>query len=142
MVKKMASFLLLVLLAGCHQLQPFIYNMTPYPIDITFSTKGRDFTTTACLPPGLEFITYGVAVPKLTSLIITDNTGKVYAYSTADLAALRPPHSSDMWAFYPSGLRYIPKAERSPFEAQFERDMNTRTECQTDAVQDNNSTTQ
>lgn len=120
-LKKFALPILLLLLAGCEGPRQLIFNMTEYPIKITYSLEMFQ-NWPVCLMPGGSA---GVIGPpfgyEIKDLTVSDSAGQTHVYSTIDLAALRGSNSSDMWAYYPNGLRFVPDNERSRFESLFDK---------------------
>lgn len=98
-----------IFLVGCEGPRDIIYNMTPCTITVTYSAANIDKNMLR-LPSGDKAGTVGVFSPQLREITIVDSEGIAHSYSASDLARLRQSGQTDLWAYYPDGLKFITNA--------------------------------
>jgi len=105
--EKVALVLLLLLLPGCETIQHHIYNMTPCPIEVTYSVANIK-NNTVNLRPGQSAGSIGGGFPRLTELTVVDGVGAKHTCSADELSKLRPSSwGIDRWGYFPDGLHFM-----------------------------------
>jgi hypothetical protein len=101
--------LLALFLTGCEGPHALVYNMTTYPIEVTYSDANiRDWTVE--LDPGYSARVFGARSPDLVNLVVREGTGATRIYTEKDLAGMRRRWSKELWAYFPDGLHFIRRA--------------------------------
>jgi hypothetical protein len=99
------------LLSACEALHPLIYNMTPCPVTVIYSTETFQNFTVDILP-GRSIGTMGGKPSSLENLVIKDARGGTREYPKEALSKLRSRNlfGTDQWGLFPDGLRFLGEA--------------------------------